>query len=1285
MKAKLSSFVGLFAVMLLVASFLVPASVASPAPVSADPGLMEWTPVVTPDTRASSRDELHSPNYAALGDDGGSEIIKLVVGNDGSTMYCLVRSIGESLTAGGAPKFGAIQMLKSNNGGRTWSIANHAALRDKMANDNAVAWDIAIAPDDPEIIMLAISDCDMSAVGGGPGPLIADLLAQQVWVSTDGGDNWDNTNWPPTNMTWAQGDWISCLDISMDYNGRDMLVGTRDGTGLGTNNLQVLQTPGFGGWNTQNVAGGSTDPFVGDVIDAVFSPTYNGDSTIVVVYTDDTPGNTGTYMVMGNHDLTDNETEWETNTVEVMNSSSAHMDSPWIEEILTADIELPSDFSGSSSSLRRVYICTDAISSNISTNVHPTPGAASSAYPNSGVYRVDDTVVYTLMDNSTTFATAAADVDNRRASSIAYWGTYASGKLLVGEVLGDTCTASVPVWFTDSPTVCPVPCWYPAKKPPTGAAGLVACDESTQNYGNAQVVWSPTYADQGVAYAVTGASAIDPTTGNDAFLLPTVASLSAGEAASPAGWPIGYLYYQIHDESAFSLTRNNGETWNQLSLIDTRMSKLTDVAPSRDCSTVYLASVNNGTQCKGFDSVWRSSNNEAVVAPPLPALPIGSIWERVRTSPTAKSCDDAQSNYAILRLAPDHEDGQVVFWAAGGAGGAALGTADTATNAHPFQTGANTDSVAWSPDYGDYWANINPRITVQDMAAESSTILYVLSSGNDVHKLPYTGTAWSSSIATVGSIGPWGHTIEAYAEGKVLVGHGDFAYPVAGSLNGAQSFIPMTQDLPEGGPQVGFHAIMDTDFDDNDTIYVANDNQNGKVYRNTFPSGSGAAWTDIMQSWTSHREYYGIVQTNSNNVSGQGTLYAAHAFDVNGTTASDTYCGVERTLQPLMGVPKPGVFWDCMDAATPFRTCVTGTLAANNIVDFTLEPKSLKLCGCLTQDTNTILWAIDNDWYANEHNVASDHGNQAGGGEIHVNWALKAAGLLWSYEDCVAKKGPELTLDDGAIIGCDPATGRNQEVNFTWEQLCIATTYQINVSKDERHSLRLLDAVFRPYSVTSPALIYLAGGEGASPTLYDSNIVVSVNDDTPQAFAQIPSLECGHTFYWKIRVRDETTGDAIRSPWSETRAFTIKAGFKVTTPYYGPQLLAPDNGCGCPCDAPVCFSWSPFKETTKYQFELSENADMSSPLVSTTVPTTSYQYDGTVQCNTNYFWRVMAVEPAPSEWSAVFSFMTQAEPEEVIPEPPPEETTPIWVWVIIAIGAILVIVTLILIFKTRRV
>jgi len=233
-----------------------------------------------------------------------------------------------------------------------------------------------------------------------------------------------------------------------------------------------------------------------------------------------------------------------------------------------------------------------------------------------------------------------------------------------------------------------------------------------------------------------------------------------------------------------------------------------------------------------------------------------------------------------------------------------------------------------------------------------------------------------------------------------------------------------------------------------------------------------------------------------------------------------------------------------------------------------------------------------------------------------------------------------------------------------------------------------------PADVTSPALVYLSGGEGTVPPVYETYTTTETGT-TGQGYQQhltttgnrvvgAPSLECGHTYFWKVRVSNETTDDWVWSPWSEARSFTIKAGFRVTTPYYGPQLLSPDNGCGCACNAPIAFSWSPFKETVEYKFELSENSDMSSPLVSTTTKTTAYQFTGTAKCNKTYFWRVQATKPAPSEWSAVFSFMTQPEPPKPTP-PPPAPETPMWVYVIIAIGAILVIVTLVLIFKTRRV
>ena len=99
-----------------------------------------------------------------------------------------------------------------------------------------------------------------------------------------------------------------------------------------------------------------------------------------------------------------------------------------------------------------------------------------------------------------------------------------------------------------------------------------------------------------------------------------------------------------------------------------------------------------------------------------------------------------------------------------------------------------------------------------------------------------------------------------------------------------------------------------------------------------------------------------------------------------------------------------------------------------------------------------------------------------------------------------------------------------------------------------------------------------------------------------------------------------------------------------TTPYYGPQLLAPNNGClGCPVK-PASFSWSPFKETTKYKFVLAKDAAMTQVVTEAAVTATAFEYDGTLNYSTNYFWRVMSLEPAPSDWSATFSFLTEAAP-----------------------------------------
>jgi hypothetical protein len=283
----------------------------------------------------------------------------------------------------------------------------------------------------------------------------------------------------------------------------------------------------------------------------------------------------------------------------------------------------------------------------------------------------------------------------------------------------------------------------------------------------------------------------------------------------------------------------------------------------------------------------------------------------------------------------------------------------------------------------------------------------------------------------------------------------------------------------------------------------------------------------------------------------------------------------------------------------------------------------------------------------------------------------------------MAKKGPALVTEDKTLIGCDPVSGRAQEVNLCWEQLCVADTYDIEIAKDATFTIRIIDWVTEddcgglvPVDVTSPCAFFPAGGIAVG--------YWGVSDEpAASAIAAWGNLECGHTYYWRVKARECATGQEIRSPWSEARSFTVKAGLPVVSTYLGLTLLAPSNGILAFPVKPASFSWSPFKETTKYKFQLAKDAAMTQLVKEAEiVNSTAYEYDGTLDFSTNYFWRVMSMEPAPSDWSATFSFVTEPKPAEAAAAP--VAPTPLWVWVVIAIFAILVILILILTFMTHR-
>jgi hypothetical protein len=271
--------------------------------------------------------------------------------------------------------------------------------------------------------------------------------------------------------------------------------------------------------------------------------------------------------------------------------------------------------------------------------------------------------------------------------------------------------------------------------------------------------------------------------------------------------------------------------------------------------------------------------------------------------------------------------------------------------------------------------------------------------------------------------------------------------------------------------------------------------------------------------------------------------------------------------------------------------------------------------------------------------------------------ATNEAGSVTSFVSVIVK--PVSTPDGRKVIGVDPVTGRNSDIGFEWEQLCLTNRYQVQIAKDSGFALMVFDSgVYTPSVTTDPALLYMAGGR----------------------------LEAGHTYYWRARVRQAVTGQALLGPWSAPQTFIIGAGYPVTASYQGIALLSPVSGCsGYPVRS-VPFTWSPYAEITRYRFTLAKDAELTNIIVKAEVATTSYVYTGMLDHNTNYFWQVTGIQPAPSDPSPIFSFTTEAKP---LPESkalePSFPAMPLWAWIVIGSGIALIIVVIVLIVTTKQV
>jgi len=756
-------------------------------------------------------------------------------------------------------------LFRSINGGYSFTD-----ISPSLAAAGAIlpVWSVALAPDDARFVV-AVTNTPPVPAPPHQGP-------QQVYVSIDGGNNWQSAglSWstvnpgPGTNSI-GKDEWISCVSLSNQYgNGfRDIAIGTRTETNSGQ--VLNLKYGTLGGWLTQGTLPGA-------VTSLKFSPNYLTDSTLAVISCDKVsiPNAAGLYLGQRVTDI--NTTTWSTGTI---------FATVPVGKVIGTDLALPSDFNGQNPASQGCFTSIQADSTFTDLMGRPTQ---------TGVFYINPL----FLGSPFTITPLPALSPGRRIYSIAYNGSQVTGILLAGEATANPATAMVPVYqSSNAQSSSPgVATWtssqdYNSFKSPTGGGNTNSPSTPKIYYANAILVWGY----NGVAYC--GTSSEDDYTG--------------GTGWNPGQWPKSKLNSVPLDESAFSYSYNNGLGWNQIGLIDTEISQLSDSAAlepppaATQSSVLYLSSINGAPN--SFDSVWRSTSDT-----------LGDQWERILIHTT--------SNVGtILRVNMKEPTSTALIFG--------------------YLT---TPTIMYTADEGQKWELILAGISsLRDITFRDESTIYVLEDYR-IRQLTMGDTNWVPGEFVNTDLLIPAHTIctplvNPTSADLVFVGSG---ISTAGNSEAYVAWTDFSQPSPKFNilrmlPQSGnVHVIADSKYDQNNIIYAAVNvdippSSDGVIYRWTI--GKSTDWDELEPV---NRAFFGIAMAGD-------VLYGAWNFD---TTTLLNSGGVDRTLDPRIDVP-PAPEWDELKDGLPVSTDTT-----NFPVLFTHEPTSLKI----SSSTNNTLWAIDN-------------------------------------------------------------------------------------------------------------------------------------------------------------------------------------------------------------------------------------------------------------------------------------------------------------------------------------
>ena len=590
--------------------------------------------------------------------------------------------------------------------------------------------------------------------------------------------------------------------------------------------------------------------------------------------------------------------------------------------------------------------------------------------------------------------------------------------------------------------------------------------------------------------------------------------------------------------SALSLSRDLGASWNQVSLIDTAIDSIIDVAPSPRYSqdgTIFMLTFGSGP---GSAGLWRSRDG-------------GVNWERT----LADSPGDVESMSRVA-LPPEYGDScQTVFVAGTSTGRAAIW--ESTDSGQTYQR-----RFFRAPGGGmmniDTWA-VADKTTIfigsydgaQGMVYRSVNRGMTFAQGIPAGSQPLHSIAVSPDLAQSGAV------LAGNSDGRVYF-----------MDNSSASF----KLLPADGAPLPFSGAVTVTFDpayeNNRTVYATGDAPGSGIYR--FVVGKSDAWESIDDSLPAG------ALLNKISLAEDGTFYAVNAAankgmerSLNPASASPAFETITSGLSigaTLYGLWQADSYIWSVDTTNGRLMIYNDTLTAPVIIT-SPEDGAAALGSLVTHTVRgiTLDWepaagATSYEWECDYNDDFTSVSGVFGDSTSGTSVRLPALEPATTYHWRVRVSSPALspwserrsftTIMDTEAVTLRPespaagATGVAVKPVFQWTAVIGATAYELLIGTDP--------------AVDAP--VFSRTGEYAiAGNVWHCDV----------------SLDYATTYYWKVRATNASTSSA----WSTTGVFTTEEAPVETptpltdheTPLIQPEADNPAEGQVAALPAPTLF------------------------------------------------------------------------------------------------------------------